>query len=98
MHTLTSTSNALRYRRELPWGPSSPSLPPLPQSRPPRSGRSSVPRKLGDDRLSSLLQVMECEDHQLLERWMANWKDLVEFEVIPVQTSADAAAAIAPQL
>ncbi len=43
-------------------------------------------------------QVMECEDHQLLERWMANWKDLVEFEVIPVQTSADAAAAIAPQL
>jgi len=43
-------------------------------------------------------QVMECDDPQLLERWMANWKDLVEFEVIPVQTSADAAAAIAPQL
>jgi len=43
-------------------------------------------------------QVMECDDRALLEQWMANWRDLVDFEVIPVQTSADAAAAIAPRL
>jgi hypothetical protein len=43
-------------------------------------------------------QVMECDDPALLEQWMSNWRDLTEFEVIPVNTSADAAAAIAPRL
>jgi hypothetical protein len=43
-------------------------------------------------------QVMECEDRQLLAQWMARWEDLVEFEVIPVVTSAEAVAAIAPRL
>ena len=43
-------------------------------------------------------QVMECDDPALLEQWMSNWRDLTEFEVIPVDTSADAAAAIAPRL
>lgn len=43
-------------------------------------------------------QVMECDDPQLLSEWLANWQDLVEFEVIPVMTSATAAAALAPRL
>jgi len=43
-------------------------------------------------------QVMECEDRALLEQWMARWQDLTDFEVIPVMTSADAVAAIAPRL
>jgi len=43
-------------------------------------------------------QVMECDDPALLEQWMSNWRDLTDFEVIPVNTSADAAAAIAPRL
>jgi hypothetical protein len=43
-------------------------------------------------------QIMECEDPQLLAQWMANWQDIVEFEVIPVRTSAEAAAALAPHL
>ena len=43
-------------------------------------------------------QVMECDDPALLEQWMSNWRDLTEFEAIPVNTSADAAAAIAPRL
>lgn len=43
-------------------------------------------------------QVMECDDEGLLRRWMDEWKDLVDFEVIPVVTSAEAAAAIAPRL
>jgi Protein of unknown function (DUF3303) len=43
-------------------------------------------------------QVMECDDRRLLEEWMAAWEDLVAFEVIPVITSADASAAIAPRL
>jgi len=48
--------------------------------------------------LRRCFQVMECDDRTLLEQWMANWRDLVEFGVIPVQASADAAAAIAPRL
>ena len=43
-------------------------------------------------------QVMECDDPVLLDSWMAQWRDLVDFEVIPAMTSAEAAAAIAPQL
>jgi len=39
-------------------------------------------------------QVMECADRALLDAWMARWADLVEFEVIPVVTSAAAAAAV----
>jgi hypothetical protein len=43
-------------------------------------------------------QVMECEDAALLEQWMDQWRDIVDFECIPVVTSADAARAIAPEL
>ena len=40
-------------------------------------------------------QVMEAEDEALFEQWTANWDDLVDFEIVPVRTSAEAAAAIA---
>lgn len=43
-------------------------------------------------------QIMECDDPALLDSWMANWRDLVEFEVIPAMTSAEAAATITPRL
>lgn len=39
-------------------------------------------------------QVMACDDPSLLQVWMANWQDLVEFEVVPVVTSAEAASAV----
>lgn len=48
--------------------------------------------------LQRCYQVMECDDPALLRQWMERWKDLVDFEVIPVVTSAEAAAAIAPRL
>lgn len=48
--------------------------------------------------LTRCYQVMECEDRQLLDQWIANWNDIVEFEVIPAMTSAAAAAAVAPRL
>ena len=43
-------------------------------------------------------QVMECDESALLEQWIAGWSDLVDFEVIPVMTSAQAAERIAPRL
>jgi hypothetical protein len=43
-------------------------------------------------------QVMECADRALLDEWIANWSDLVDFDVETVMTSADAVAAITPSL
>jgi len=36
-------------------------------------------------------QLMETEDRTLLDQWMANWNDLVEFEVHPVISSQEVA-------
>jgi uncharacterized protein DUF3303 len=44
------------------------------------------------DDLTTCFQVMQTADPALLEQWMANWRDLVDFEVRPVVTSAEAAA------
>jgi hypothetical protein len=41
---------------------------------------------------------METDDRGLLDQWIANWKDLVDFEVYPVMTSAEAADKISPHL
>ncbi len=43
-------------------------------------------------------QVMECDDRGLLNQWMAKWSDLVDFEVIPVMTSPQAAEKMSPRL
>lgn len=42
---------------------------------------------------STCYQVMQCSDRLLLDEWIANWDDLVEFEVIPVVTSGEVASA-----
>lgn len=36
-------------------------------------------------------QLMETENVKLFDEWIANWNDLVDFEVVPVITSAEAA-------
>ena len=48
--------------------------------------------------LKRCYQIMECDDRALLDAWMAQWSDLVEFEVEIVVTSADAVATITPSL
>jgi hypothetical protein len=50
------------------------------------------------DDLLRCFQVMECDDPELLTAWMRRWEDLVEFEVIPIITSAEAAARVAPRV
>jgi hypothetical protein len=39
-------------------------------------------------------QIMQADDRALLDAWIANWSDLVEFEVHEVMTSTDAAARV----
>ena len=43
-------------------------------------------------------QIMECEDPGLLAQWTARRADLIDFEIIPVVTSVEAVAAVAPRL
>jgi hypothetical protein len=39
--------------------------------------------------LARCYQVMECDDRRLLEQWMSQWRDLVDFEVLPVLSSLE---------
>ncbi len=48
--------------------------------------------------MSTCYQLMECEDRDALDQWMAQWRDLVDFEAVPVITSAEAVERIAPRL
>ena len=51
-----------------------------------------------DLKFERCFQVMEADSEDSFREWTANWDDLVDFEIVPVRTSADAAAAIAPEL
>lgn len=44
--------------------------------------------------LARCYQVMECDDRALLDEWITAWRDIVDFEVFPVITSAEAAALV----
>ena len=47
-----------------------------------------------DTSLERCFQIMETADPGLLDQWMANWSDLVDFELVPVMSSDDAARAV----
>jgi hypothetical protein len=48
--------------------------------------------------LSRCFQLMECEDVTLFQKWVAEWSDLMECEIVPVVQGKDTAAALAEQL
>jgi len=51
-----------------------------------------------DDKLVRCYQLMETHDRTLLDEWMGNWSDLVDFEVHLVVTSKEAMEKIGPRL
>jgi hypothetical protein len=51
-----------------------------------------------DTKLERCFQLMETDDPTLLDQWLAQWRDLVDFEVYQVITSAEAVERIAPRL
>ena len=51
-----------------------------------------------DEKLERCFQLMETDDRNLLDEWIANWSDIVEFEIFPVISSKEAAEKIAQHL
>jgi uncharacterized protein DUF3303 len=49
-----------------------------------------------DVKLERCFQVMEAEDVRYLDEWIANWSDIVEFEIYPVISSKEAADRVSP--
>lgn len=45
--------------------------------------------------LGRCFQVMETGDITLLQRWVAAWRDLARFEIVPVAQGAETRAAMA---
>jgi len=42
-----------------------------------------------DPSFERCFQLMETEDARLLQKWVASWTDLMEFEILPVVQSKD---------
>jgi hypothetical protein len=51
-----------------------------------------------DEKLERCFQIMEAAERVLLDRWIENWSDIVDFEVFPVLSSKEAAERVAPRL
>jgi hypothetical protein len=47
-----------------------------------------------DEHIAVCYQVMESPSREKLNEWIDKWSDLVDFEVIPVITSAEAKAKV----
>jgi uncharacterized protein DUF3303 len=51
-----------------------------------------------NEKLDRCYQLMETEDRALLDQWIANWSDIVDFEVHPVIRSEEASEKIRQRL
>ena len=49
-----------------------------------------------DHDLKTCWQVMETQDERLFRQWTDAWKDLMDFEIIPVSTSAEIVGLMSP--
>jgi len=47
-----------------------------------------------DEQIRICYQLMESDSDEKIHQWISHWNDLVDFEVIPVITSAEAKAKI----
>ena len=51
-----------------------------------------------NEKLDRCYQLMETENRALLDQWIANWNDIIDFEVYPVISSKEASERIRPRL
>lgn len=45
--------------------------------------------------LDRCFQLMECDDPRLFNQWITHWRDLVEFEIVPLASTDEARDALA---
>ena len=43
-------------------------------------------------------QLMECDDTKKFQQWVIQWRDLMDFEIVPVLSSKDTMETISPAL
>jgi len=73
----------------------------VPTGEPPASRETDGLKFLGswvEAGVRRCFQVVECEELAALQRWAAQWRYCVDFEVIPVIPSAEAVIALQPLL
>jgi hypothetical protein len=51
-----------------------------------------------DENLERCFQLMDAQNRNQLDEWLANWSDIVDFEVYPVISSEEAVARVSPLL
>ncbi len=51
-----------------------------------------------NETLDRCYQLMETDDRALLDQWIAQWRDIIDFQVYPVITSKEASKRLAPRL
>ncbi|MBZ9905191.1 DUF3303 domain-containing protein [Mesorhizobium sp. BR115XR7A] len=66
--------------------------------RPPEAGGAVVHHSWIAADMSRCFPLVETDDVTSLQRWVVEWADLVEFEIVPVATSKDMVAALSGHL
>lgn len=51
-----------------------------------------------EENFDRCFQLMECDDPKLLEQWASHWRDLMDFEFVPVRRSIEVVKVITAQL
>lgn len=51
-----------------------------------------------DKDFKTCFQLMETNDEELIDEWISNWSDLVDFEVFPVMNSKEATSIMKEQI
>ncbi len=51
-----------------------------------------------DENVQRSYRLMETHDRRLLDEWLANWSDLIDFEVHPVITPEEAGEKVAARM
>jgi len=57
-----------------------------------RGCTTSAASTILDEPLRRVFQVMACDDVVRLQRWVAAWEDVTEFEIVPVAAGGSAVA------
>ena len=51
-----------------------------------------------DENVERSYRLVQTDDPRLLDKWMASWNDLIEFEVYPVITPEEAGEKVATRM